>query len=210
MLTRLITHLWHIVIFKIIILIASTIILFKIFYILKNDLVNIKYTLDETHKLGAEAIINLKSTDEFTKNINILNNKYQYLTTKPYLEEYQESNKLIKNIVSLSEKHHLVKPITIEINRNLAKSKLSIILGKIKLYYYDLIIRFIVKEPSELLQLYQEIYNILPNESLVIRTKIDMTETLTPEIIDTLSTSVMPSLFSVEIKVQLREIVYEK
>jgi hypothetical protein len=210
MLDKLATHLKNIMFLKAIIYILIAILLFILIPIFKNDLSKSYIRQLESHAFLNAATIKLEFIKGFKDKILHTNKKHKILRQHSEIPSCFERNTLINNMSLISKNHNLFKPIKIKIIRNFNSINIPNTNGHIQIHFYDIDINFKTDDYYSLLSTIQEIYLLLPEGSTVISTKITTLRILTPSIVDQLNIDDSPGAINIDIKVQLRELAYEK
>ncbi len=209
MLDKLIIHLKNIIFFKAVIYLIITIILFALIPIFSEDLEDssIKnkksYTLLQTSKSKLKSIVNFEN--------KILNTKenYKALISKAKNQNCLDRTELINQITTLNTKYSLFEPIFIRISKKFNDEITQNYASHVKINHYEIKIAFKSKDHVTMLMICNELYKMLPYGSIVTNTSIATHGALTPDIISKLNTKNAPGLLEVNMKIQLREIVYE-
>lgn len=209
MLDKLIIHLKNIIFFKAVIYLIITIILFALIPIFSKDLEDssIKnkksYTLLQTSKSKLKSIVNFEN--------KILNTKenYKALISKANNQNCLDRTELINQITTLNTKYSLFEPIFIRISKKFNDEITQNYASHVKINHYEIKIAFKSKDHVTMLMICNELYKMLPYGSIVTNTSIATHGALTPDIISKLNTKNAPGLLEVNMKIQLREIVYE-
>lgn len=210
MLDKLIIHLKNIIFFKAVIYIIMTIILFALIPIFSEDLADASiknkksYTLLETSKSKLKSIVNFEN-----KILNTREN-YEALVSKANNQDCLDRTELINQISALNTKYSLFEPIFVRISRKFDDEIIQNYASNVKINHYEIKIAFKSKNHVTMLMICNELYKMLPHGSVVTDTSIKTHDALTPDIISKLNTENAPGFLEVKMKIQLREIVYEK
>lgn len=210
MLDKLVIHLKNIIFFKAIIYIVLAIILFILMPIFKEDLAKAANRKQESQTFLKAATLKLESIIDFEDKILDTNAKYKKLMNNSGSPSCFERTTLINHMSLLSKKHNLFEPIKIRVIRNFDTKNTPNTNGHIQIHYYKVGIKFKTSNYRSLLTIIREICSLLPPGAVVQHTKIQKSRALTPKIITKLNTKSSPGLINATMRIQLREIAYEK
>lgn len=209
MLDKLVIHLKNIIFFKLVIYLVAITLLAVMVPRFEEELAKASIRREKAKSFLSQASLQLDSVAEFEEKIHETNLQYKNLLSAQPETTCKERQKLVANLRALSDKYQLSQPIKAEISTlfetgNKSKS------GEIKMRQYDLLINFNVDTYKEALDLTNEICFMLPKGAIVMNMDINKIKALTPAVIALLSPEESPGLIDVNIKIRLREIVYEK
>lgn len=210
MLDKLVIHLKNIIFFKAVIYIIIAILLFTLLPIFANSLEDDSYKQKKSYALLQTAKLKLESIEKFESNTLQTKEKYQKLLSIAKHQSCLNRNALINKINTLNKKYTLFEPIFIRISRLFDSSIATISTSNIKMNNYNIKIAFKAKDHITMLMLCNDLYNMLPNGSIITDTNIKSIDALTPDVISKLNTKNTPGLLDVTMNIQLREIIYEK
>ena len=209
MLNKLVTHLKNIIFFKLVVYTILIIALFTLVKIFQEDLASSTGKHKRSYSFLQNATIKLESIIDFDDKILETNKKYNQLVEDSTRLECVSHFNLINNIQSISSEYQLFEPIDITISKIFDNELLLNTNGHIKLNYYEMDIHFKATNNFELLDIAQQIYQRLPQGSVVMSTNIHTIDAITPQIIDQLNATNSPGFLDVRMKIHLREIAYE-
>ena len=152
----------------------------------------------------------IESINDFQEKIIALNNDYKSLLIMTKDVSCSNRTRFIKAVESFTTKYQLFEPISIKISKGFEGENSLANYGNIKIDYHTADINFKTLDPYHLLIITQDLCGIMPPGSVVLSSNLRSINVLTPEIIDTLTTAKAPELLDVQVKILLRDIVYEK
>ena len=210
MIDKLVIHLKNIIFFKIIIYLLFIITLALLIPIFIADLEKAAQRKQKANAFLREATLQIESINDFEEKIIALNNDYNSLLTSTQDLSCSNRTRFIRAVESFTAKYQLFDPISIKISKGFEGENSLASNGKIKIDYHTADINFKTLDPYHLLIITQDLCGIMLPGSVVLSSNLRSINVLTPEIIDTLTTAKAPELLDVQVKILLRDIVYEK
>ena len=210
MIDKLVVHLKNIIFFKIIIYLLFIITLALLIPIFITDLEKAAQRKQKANTFLRETTLQIESINDFQEKIIALNNDYKSLLIMTKDVSCSNRTRFIKAVESFTTKYQLFEPISIKISKGFEGENSLANYGNIKIDYHTADINFKTLDPYHLLIITQDLCGIMPPGSVVLSSNLRSINVLTPEIIDTLTTTKAPELLDVKVKILLRDIVYEK
>lgn len=210
MIDKLVVHLKNIIFFKIIIYLLFIITLALLIPIFITDLEKAAQRKQKANTFLRETTLQIESINDFQEKIIALNNDYKSLLIMTKDVSCSNRTRFIKAVESFTTKYQLFEPISIKISKGFEGENSLANYGNIKIDYHTADINFKTLDPYHLLIITQDLCGIMPPGSVVLSSNLRSINVLTPEIIDTLTTAKAPELLDVQVKILLRDIVYEK
>ena len=210
MIDKLVVHLKNIIFFKIIIYLLFIITLALLIPIFITDLEKAAQRKQKANTFLRETTLQIESINDFQEKIIALNNDYKSLLIMTKDVSCSNRTRFIKAVESFTTKYQLFEPISIKISKGFEGENSLANYGNIKIDYHTADINFKTLDPYHLLIITQDLCGIMPPGSVVLSSNLRSINVLTPEIIDTLTTAKAPELLDVQVKIILRDIVYEK
>jgi hypothetical protein len=210
MLDKLVIHLKNIIFFKVIIYVIAISLLFSLMPILREDLTKSSNRKEKARVFLSQATIKLNSIVDFEDKIIETNNAYHKLIEIEEQNECERKTKLLEALDIISKKYQLSKPIKIQITRLFDHSNTTTPNDMIVMREDQLDLDFSSPSISNFLEISKDIAKILPEGSIILTTDIKRNDSLSANIVDTLSESKSPDLFQAKIRIKLREVIYEK
>lgn len=201
-----IVYLRNIIFFKVIMVFFITLFLTWLMFVVKQDL----KISDSRYNFIFNNILELeKNLDLISRSKNDLLDNYKKYTKYINIsaQEYCEKrHQLIEKIKELGIKHNLNSKIDVNIIRSFKESSSS--LNQLNINHYDCIIHFAAPSFIESINLANEIYAIIPENSIVTSFEVKEIESLNQEIIEKLTKTIKPDLIKSRIVINLQEINY--
>ena len=210
MIDKLVVHLKNIIFFKIIIYLLFIITLALLIPLFITDLEKSAQRKQKANTFLREITLQIESINDFQEKIIALNNDYKSLLIMTKDVSCSNRTRFIKAVESFTTKYQLFEPISIKISKGFEGENSLANYGNIKIDYHTADINFKTLDLYHLLIITQDLYGIMPPGSVVLSSNLRSINVLTPEIIDTLTTTKAPELLDVKVKILLRDIVYEK
>ena len=210
MIDKLVVHLKNIIFFKIIIYLLFIITLALLIPIFITDLEKAAQRKQKANTFLRETTLQIESINDFQEKIIALNNDYKSLLIMTKDVSCSNRTRFIKAVESFTTKYQLFEPISIKISKGFEGENSLANYGNIKIDYHTADINFKTLDLYHLLIITQDLCGIMPPGSVVLSSNLRSINVLTPEIIDTLTTTKAPELLDVKVKILLRDIVYEK
>ncbi|MDC0864847.1 hypothetical protein OAP56_02740 [Rickettsiaceae bacterium] len=210
MIDKFVTHIKNIIFFKIVIYVLLIISLFTLIPIFQDSLNNASLKREKSKAFLQNATMKLESIKSFEDQISDINRKYQQLIRNSFQSGCFSRTVLIHEIESLAQKYHLFEPINCKIFRTFNNENLLSTNGNIKLHYYELDIKFKAPDYYTILGICTDLRELLPKGTVVTSTNIHSIDAITPKIVKKLNLLHKPGLLDVKMKIQIREMAYEK
>lgn len=209
MLNRLLIHLKNIIFFKLTIYLLTIIFLVVVVPIFIDDLDKSKERKRKANDFLQETSLKIRSIDNFEEKLVELDKSYRNLTNAKMNLACEKRHKFIIDVEEISNKNQLEK-ISVRTTKGYNDKDFFPDVGNVKLSYHIADITFKAQNYIQFLSIIREIFEIMPTGSVVISCSTMMIDSLTPEIIASLTTKKAPELLDAKIKILLRDIVYEK
>jgi len=209
MLDKLVIHLKNVIFFKAIIYIIALIALFLLIPVIKENLTTASERYNKAYSFLQDADLKLDSIINFEDEILKKHEQYDALSNQHEHLGCINRTRITHSIKQLANKYNLLEPISTDIARIFNTGQTANTSGHIKLHHYELNVQFKPKNYADLFIMTKHIYNLLPKGSIVISTKVNSIDALTPKIVNILNKNNAPAPINVKMKIHLREIVYE-
>ena len=210
MLNKLLVHLKNILFFKFTIYLLTLIGLILLIPIFEENLQNAKNNKDKSQVFLQNIANKLSSIETFKSEMNNINNRYNDLMNLREDLYCKERLNLINQIVILAKAYQLTKPIHYSISRSYEYEDSLTKAHHLAIQYYDLDLSFDVVDDNQLFSITRDLYNLLPEGSIVLEQVVNKSEEINPELALMLQKGIQPNLINVKIKIMLRYVIYNK
>lgn len=208
-LNKLLIHLKNIIFFKFIVFLFATLGLLLF-------ISNISIELKRTEKHQKKVIFALKEVEEkldliqnFDRDIYKVTDGYNNLILQSKNQECESKKRVLKYISSLHYKYKLYQPINIKISHSYNYSYDASYSTNLLVEYHVLNLFFQVFDRMQLLAITEDLYNHLPQGSIIIKQEVNIIDTITPEVASQLEKNKIIPLINVNMKIMLRNVKYK-
>lgn len=182
------------------------------------QVLNIDYVKSINEYRDAEASL----AEETLKLYSIINSehkiletlsKYSQLLSISSRQNCQERLRIAAQIIALTTKYNLNKPITVNIEQEFSSDIYRVMEIKndtIRIKNYSVEVNLSTRDFDSLMKIIEEIYSLMPGNTIVLSILIRNQEILTPSVIRALSTNYPPDRIYVTLNMRIREIAAKK
>lgn len=209
MLNKFVIHFKNVIFFKVIIFALIIVFLIILVPISQEDLIKSSARKEKSKLFLKQAILKLNSITSLDEKLIETNVRYQYLKRHPNQDGCKEKIILLQIINKIFAGFAVSKP-SIRITRFYNESNQKFKSTKIVMRDYQLDIAFNVKDENTLINISRNIERALPQGSVILSMNVRRKQSLTPMMIAQLAKNKELGFLAAEIKIKLREAVYEQ
>ncbi|HJK87098.1 MAG TPA: hypothetical protein QKA08_04970 [Candidatus Megaira endosymbiont of Nemacystus decipiens] len=208
-LNKLLIHLKNIIFFKFIVFLFATL---GLLLFISNTNIELK----RTEKHQKKVIFALKEVEEkldliqnFDRDIYNVTDEYNNLILQSKNQECESKKRVLKYISSLYYKYKLYQPINTKISHSYNYSYDASYSTNLLVEYHVLNLFFQVFDKMQLLAITEDLYNHLPQGSIIIKQEVNIIDAITPEVASQLEKNKIIPLINVNMKIMLRNVKYK-
>lgn len=213
MLKNFIIHQKNVIFLKFFACCLGVFIIFWFLQLLNTDYIKSIIRNSLTEESLAQETLKLYSLTKSKHKILETYSRYSKLLANSSSQNCLARRELTTNIGHLSGKYNLNEPITVLIKQDLLsgiESTIGTRRDSIRIRNYDVKIMFATKNYATFLKIINEIYSLMPKNTVIISVEVKRENVLEPKVVYKLSTQRMPDMIFTKINLLLREVTVIK
>lgn len=210
MLGRLEIHLKNVILFKFVLYTLLIVILSTLLPLFQDEL---KESL-KNNKLAEDSLLEtiekLHSIANSERKILEVAKRYKKVLNISDKQSCEHKSGIKNSVMKLANKYNLLDPITITISQLSIVDDRILNNSQVKIKNYTVDVNYISPDFEKSLSIANEIYSLMPSNTIMLNMMIENNEVLDPVAISRLSNSKIPNFIHSKIEMRIREIVINK